>query len=465
MATVGDLVFFADHTSNAGTVPPEDQMQLMQTDGWMVQSLRDIFGMSFAGTTDIVEYQGKVVFATHDPAESYDTPKQLWIYDPNAPVEERASFTIVNADTDEDMQEVKDGDVFTKPANTNINVRYNPVGTPGSVVFKHQGKRVRTENAAPYAIRGDHSGDYVPWTEATAGTHTIAATPYSEAGGMGTAGPTLEITFTIEDAEAACMASGTILREYWDGVQGNYVSQIPLDEEPTSTNQLTIFEGPSNIGTNYGTRIRGYICPPATGEYTFWIASNDHSELWLSTDDDPANKVRIAYLTRATGPREWNKFATQRSAPVQLEQGKSYYIEALHKQGIGTDHIAVGWQLPGGTLERPIPGSRLSPFEMEMNMMASSEAQPTLTLNVFPNPVQSSNPELTISGFEGAGEMINAQVEIRSMTGEVVFGETISCGGDCSDYLVKVKEQLMPGLYQLNLKARGVRYSERLLVK
>ncbi|MCX7806372.1 MAG: DUF1080 domain-containing protein, partial [Planctomycetota bacterium] len=45
--------------------------------------------------------------------------------------------------------------------------------------------------------------------------------------------------------------------------------------------------------------------------------------------------------------------------PVRLEGGKAYYIEALHKEGGGDDHPAVGWRLPDGKDERPIPLSRL----------------------------------------------------------------------------------------------------------
>src|SRR6185295_978348 len=60
----------------------------------------------------------------------------------------------------------------------------------------------------------------------------------------------------------------------------------------------------------------------------------------------------------AVGHREWTKEA--KSAPIPLVAGKRYYIELLHKQGGGPEHAAVGWTLPGGAQERPIPGSRLS---------------------------------------------------------------------------------------------------------
>ena len=159
-----------------------------------------------------------------------------------------------------------------------------------------------------------------------------------------------------------CTASGTILREYWANVTGYSVADVPVNTPPTSTSQLTLFEGPSNVADNYGSRIRGYICPPQTGLYIFWIASDDNSELWLSTNDLSANKIKIASVPGYTSPRQWTKYPSQQSAPVKLLAGTKYYIEAIHKEGAQGDNLAVRWQLPNGVVEAPIPGSRLSPY-------------------------------------------------------------------------------------------------------
>ena len=40
---------------------------------------------------------------------------------------------------------------------------------------------------------------------------------------------------------------------------------------------------------NYGQRFWGWLKPPQTGDYTFWIAGDDAQQLWLSTDANPAN--------------------------------------------------------------------------------------------------------------------------------------------------------------------------------
>ena len=142
---------------------------------------------------------------------------------------------------------------------------------------------------------------------------------------------------------------------------------------------MTSFEAPVNWADAYGTRIQGYLSPPMTGYYTFWIASDDNGELWLSTNDNPANAVKIAYVTSWTGSRDWANAnnPTQQSAQIYLQAGQRYYVEALQKEGGGGDNLAVRWQLPGGTWENgdstiPIPGIRLSPYGGSIDMTPPS---------------------------------------------------------------------------------------------
>ena len=170
-------------------------------------------------------------------------------------------------------------------------------------------------------------------------------------------------------ASSADGPTGQILRDFWMEIPGTHISDLTADsnfpKSPTGSSMLASFEIPSNIADDYGTLVRGYLFPPATGKYTFWIASDDASELWLSTTDEPAKKVMIASVADYTGVHEWTKFPTQKSPPVMLTAGKKYYVEAMQKDGGGEDHMSVGWTLPDGKDERPIPGSRLAPFKAE----------------------------------------------------------------------------------------------------
>ncbi|HZG74217.1 MAG TPA: fibronectin type III domain-containing protein, partial [Paenibacillus sp.] len=156
--------------------------------------------------------------------------------------------------------------------------------------------------------------------------------------------------------------TGSITREYWAGVSGTAVSAIPLTTTPTGTSTLTSLEGPTNWGDSYGTRIRGTITPTTSGTYTFYVAGDDNTELWLSTGSSPANKSLIASVTGFTGSREWSKYTSQQSSAVSMTAGQSYYVEVLHKEGGGGDNVAVGWTGPGFPTITVIPGSFLSPY-------------------------------------------------------------------------------------------------------
>ncbi|MBK7438461.1 MAG: hypothetical protein IPI77_17140 [Saprospiraceae bacterium] len=89
-----------------------------------------------------------------------------------------------------------------------------------------------------------------------------------------------------------------------------------------------------------------------TGAYTFWLASDDNGELWLSTTSNASNKVRIAYHMPGL-IQEWSKYTTQKSVSINLVAGQQYYIEALMKEGSGGDNLAVGWAKPGQSTSSP----------------------------------------------------------------------------------------------------------------
>ena len=159
-------------------------------------------------------------------------------------------------------------------------------------------------------------------------------------------------------------ALGTILYERWTGISGagvsNLTSNAAFPDSPSFTTHYTSLEGPINLAENYGTRFRGYLYPPATGSYTFWIAGDDNCELWLSTDGTPANAALIAHVPGWTNARQWDKFSEQESSPVTLIAGRKYYIEVLHKEYTGGDNIAAAWSGPGIS-QQIIDGVYLSP--------------------------------------------------------------------------------------------------------
>jgi glucose/arabinose dehydrogenase len=177
------------------------------------------------------------------------------------------------------------------------------------------------------------------------------------------------VASTITSSAPASLApagagTGTILRQVWNGASGKTVGDLTgleaFPANPDETQLLPALEGPRG-GKDYGQRIVGYIHPPLTGQYRFWIASDDQSQLWLSTDDDPANKQLIAGVNDWTPSRVFDKHPSQASPPVNLRAGQRYYIEVLHKQADQKDNVAVAWQPPGSG-RSVIDGQYLSPL-------------------------------------------------------------------------------------------------------
>ncbi len=137
-----------------------------------------------------------------------------------------------------------------------------------------------------------------------------------------------------------------------------YNPNWPNNPAGNYTTVYTNFEAPINTGmTYYGQRMRAFVVPPVTGNYTFWIASDDSSQLFLSTDENPTDKTLIAQVIGGSGAQTWNTQANQQSVPITLQAGCRYYLEAIMQQSTGSDDLEVRWQLPNGAIEEPMTGS------------------------------------------------------------------------------------------------------------
>jgi len=175
-----------------------------------------------------------------------------------------------------------------------------------------------------------------------------------------------------------------LIREVYLGITGGSVESLTsypdFPDGWTSRELVTgAFEAPSNVAENYGQRMHGYIVPPVTGNYRFWLAGDNGSRLYLSPDENPANMTAIAEIPGVSwsDPRQWDRYSEQQSALITLEAGRYYYICALMKEDVGGDHLCVRWQLPDGTIEEPIPGGRLysDPLQLHTNFAISSDGE------------------------------------------------------------------------------------------
>lgn len=212
------------------------------------------------------------------------------------------------------------------------------------------------------------------------------------------AGPTYEVTINgLQDTAGNTIAANTKAtftqhagiierRAFYGnfgGLAGLTNSAAFTQNRPDEVTYPTMFEGPVDYRENYGSNFRGYITPPVTGDYVFFISSDDPSSLYLSTDDSPTNKKLIAYETNWSASRAWTSSGggsdttlkrsdlnvnTQwpNGNTITLTAGQRYYVEVIHTEGGGGDNVGVTWMKPGDPEpfdgDPPIPGEYLSPF-------------------------------------------------------------------------------------------------------
>lgn len=174
---------------------------------------------------------------------------------------------------------------------------------------------------------------------------------------------TLDQIQSLQQAVPMTNVAGVVY-DQWNNISGTAVSNLTSDARFPSTPSVTKlqanFEGFEGSGDSYGSRVSGWVKAPATGSYIFWIVADDAGELRVSTDANPANKRLIASVaTYNSTNTSWTQYPSQQSEPVELQANQYYYVEALMKENNGGDFVRVGWQLPSGTQERPIPQSRV----------------------------------------------------------------------------------------------------------
>ena len=171
----------------------------------------------------------------------------------------------------------------------------------------------------------------------------------------------------IRDASVSQGATVEVERAIWRDVTG--ATNATLEDEaifakaPSESDTATTFEGRSNHGSNFIQRLRGVIVPPETGPYVFQITSDDGSILWISPEDQPAARTKLAFVEGYASRSDWDGQPGQTSEPVLLEAGKRYVLEARHAEGGGEDFVMVGWRRPNGEVERPIGAGVYPPLE------------------------------------------------------------------------------------------------------
>ena len=101
----------------------------------------------------------------------------------------------------------------------------------------------------------------------------------------------------IDDQFNALGGSVAMLTQIYPNASG-----IPA---PNKTEYLTAFDSPQDLAANSTERIYGWFTPLVSGDYVFFMTSDDSGALWLSTDSDPAHSYLIAQNQSYMSWRDW----------------------------------------------------------------------------------------------------------------------------------------------------------------
>ena len=139
--------------------------------------------------------------------------------------------------------------------------------------------------------------------------------------------------FSRKDSPCAMDPYCGAILDTWTNISGVGIGDLrgntdDLTSVPNQSTRLSnLLESPTNIDDNYGRRMKGWLLPPVTGTYSFWIASDASGEFWLSTDSDRVNKVLVCWLNESVSRYDFTSSTTQKSKPITLVASQTYYYE------------------------------------------------------------------------------------------------------------------------------------------
>lgn len=182
---------------------------------------------------------------------------------------------------------------------------------------------------------------------------------------------------------------GLVQYERWNGVTGAFedARAVVNDRRPDVSSVLTSFFAPAGVADNYLGRLTTYFVPPSNGNYVFYAASDDHGELFLSTNDDPANLKRIAVEPQWNDAGDWStldrrnadtpenrsntyqetEWASGPGGSITLVGGTRYMLQLYFLEGGGGDnggatYTAEGANAPADQAATALTGSVIGNF-------------------------------------------------------------------------------------------------------
>lgn len=158
------------------------------------------------------------------------------------------------------------------------------------------------------------------------------------------------LTETASGSSEEGKPSPGVVQELWFGIPGASVKDLTHRKifETAAPDVRTISHlDVENLGDRYGARYSALLKVPASGKYRLYLSSDDSAELWLGKDASQKDMACIATVKGYSDIHNWGNQPNQASEPVQLEADRFYFLQVIHKEDGGPDHMSVAWVRAG----------------------------------------------------------------------------------------------------------------------
>jgi hypothetical protein len=223
-----------------------------------------------------------------------------------------------------------------------------------------------------------------------------------------------EATLEVDAVVPPTLTQGFVTVDRWEGLDNStglggldVLRAAILAGPPTVSSYRSAIDVPDLGIDNFGSMLWGWLKPDVTGDYNFFIRSDDSSALYINAVaaasgtntlpdiSDPAAAIVnetgccAAFLepaAAANGQTTGALLAPAQTGPIPLEAGKLYGFVVIYKEGTGGDFVQLAWRLTTDTTPavslRPIPGANLVTMASPSGQRASITTQPTPTTAV-----------------------------------------------------------------------------------
>ena len=178
---------------------------------------------------------------------------------------------------------------------------------------------------------------------------------------------------------------------YFDGTvsRGVYLNGLSFNVNPSG-----------GYGDNYGIVIKGVLTAPETGQFDFFVRSDDASQFFLNESGaaapDPVQDLWIAEETGCCNAFQEPGAMQTTAVPISLTAGREYGFTFVVKEGGGGDWGEIAMRKVGD----PTPADQLSPIRGELLKGMGDPTGAELTITQQPESttaVENSTATLSIA--------------------------------------------------------------------